>query len=167
MSTGKSLLLVVGGVFGGVLLMVGSCAGLIYYGYSSTSATAGPRIDDAFKAIASGKAAAFYQSETNATFKAASTQAEFQTIAELVRERLGPLRSKSMKSFNARSVNGESFMEVTYGATFENGLAGIIATLCKEGDAWKFEQLRVNSPLLAAVDDAEEAGPEGDGSFVE
>jgi hypothetical protein len=53
-----------------------------------------------------------------------------------------------MKSFNVRAVNADSFVDVSYNATFEKGAGTIVAKMKNEGGKWKLVHFQVNSPLF-------------------
>ncbi|MEM6330485.1 MAG: hypothetical protein AAF790_09570 [Planctomycetota bacterium] len=175
MSAGK-VLLIVGLVFvGGLMLLAGSCAGLLFYGYSSSDAVAGPRVDDLFRAVQAGDEVEFLSSQTTGAFRAAASPEAMTRLADTFRSELGPLKSRSMRSFNARTSNGQSTIEATYQAQFDKGPGEVVLTLRKTGSGsdavWKFDALRVNSPLLdraanrgaVAEDGPTEEGPAEEG----
>jgi hypothetical protein len=128
------------------VLVIAACAGLIYMGYRSTDVAVSPKVDDLFEAIADDRFAETYETETTPEFRAVTTRQQYEALGRAIRNRLGALQSKSMRGFKMRQVNANSYMDVSYAATFEKGTGTITATMKKLGDDWKFVSFYVSSP---------------------
>jgi hypothetical protein len=146
MSTGKiiAIVLVICATFG--LGMLALCGGLLYVGYRSASESATPQIDRLFAAIEEGTFAETYETMTTQEYRNITSKEQHADIGNAIATRLGPLKSKSLKGFNLRQVNANSFLDVEYNATFEKGPGTIAAKLKSEGGQWKLVTFRVQSP---------------------
>ncbi|QDT67997.1 hypothetical protein MalM25_09070 [Planctomycetes bacterium MalM25] len=144
----KPLIYAAGGCLGVLCLMVVSCAGLLYWGYTSVGKTVSPRVDALFLAIEEGSFSETYDTETAQGLRARATREQYAALGETLRFRLGPLESKWLESFNMQQKNADSTLEATYKATFEKGTGTIFAKMVKEDGDWKFLTFHVNSPLF-------------------
>lgn len=147
------IILFVGGLgaaFFGVLALCAGGAFLTYRAVSGTSAIASEKVDALFAGIAAGDATT-YERQTTAAFKQATNQQQFDAIGALVNDRLGKLKSKTTTACNVRSINGQSYADVSYKATFEKGDATITAQLHKEAGDWRFQNFNVQSPNMLAT----------------
>ncbi len=160
MSGGKIVLLILAIL--GVLFIVSIavCGGLLFWGYSSADKVAGPEVDAMFAAIDNGTFVDTYDTRVTPALQAAATRQEYEQLGEVIRTRLGSLQSKSLRSFNWRQHNADSWIEATYAATFEKGQGEIIVKMQRIGEEWKFASFRVNSPVLAGVDLKEQPAEE-------
>lgn len=144
----KLLLLTCGGCLGLLCLGVASRAGLVYWSYTSVEKTVSPRVDAIFRAIEGGAFAKSYDTQTAVKLRERVTREEYDAFGEMIRLRLGSLKSKSLVFANMRQHNAESFLEATYSATFERASGTILAKMVKEDGDWKFLTFRVDSPLF-------------------
>jgi hypothetical protein len=148
MSTGKTIAIV--GIGCGVVgvAMIVACGGLLYLGYKTANTSVGPEIDRLFAAIDDGTFAETYETATTQEFRAATSKAQYAEIGKAVSTRLGPMKSKSLKSFNMRQYNADSYVDVTYDAQFEKGNGQILAKMKREKGQLKLVNFRVNSPVF-------------------
>ncbi len=148
MANRKTITFIFAGCGGMGILLIGSCAGLLYYGYTSADSTASPRIDALFLAIENNTFANTYETETAKEFRDVTSKEQYAALGDAIGVRLGKLKSKSLQSFKVHQFNADSYIDVTYNAIFENGNGTIIAKLKKQGDDWRFMTVRVNSPVF-------------------
>lgn len=148
MTQGKTVALVIGVVVAAGVVMIASCAGIIYLGYSSADAKASPYIDQMFAAIENGTFGQTYDTLASKELQAAVSREEYEEMGNAISERLGPLKSKSLLSFNMQTNMEGSSMDVSYSAEFAKGKGTIDANLIKEDGDWKFLGFHVNSPLF-------------------
>ena len=148
MAKGKTIAYIFAACAGLGILTIGSCAGLLYFGYKNADSTVSPKIDAMFLAIENNTFAATYETETTQELRDAASKEQYAALGDAIGVRLGKLKSKSLQGFKMRQFNADSYIDVSYNATFENGQGTIIAKLKKEGSAWKFVNFRVNSPLF-------------------
>jgi hypothetical protein len=148
MSTGKTIAIVLVIAVSCGVLMVASCGGLLFLGYRSANTSVTPEIDRLFAAMEGGRFAGTYETDTTQEFRQITSKEQYADIGKAISLRLGPLKNKSMKSFNLRAVNTNSFADVSYDATFEKGSGTIVAKLRREEGKWKFVSFQVNSPVF-------------------
>ncbi len=134
------------GSFG--LLTVGCCGGLLYWGYSATSADISPRVDRLFEQIDDGTFVDTYDTDTTAAFRRVTTREQYANIGNVIKNRLGALQSKTLASYNARQHNASSMIEAQYNGKFAQGNASIAVRYVRAGDDWKLEQFNVDSPVF-------------------
>lgn len=160
MAQGKPIVWILGGCLGAVVLMVASCAGLLYFGYQTAADVASPRIDSLFASLQGGTFADTYETLTAPELRDITSKEDYVAMGEYLRERVGGLRSKTLTNFNVQQNNAESLIDVTYNAQFEKGPGTITAQLKKIDGEWKFTQFNVKSPLLVGNDEDAETSPE-------
>lgn len=148
MAKGKTVAIVLVACAGLGVLLIGTCAGLLFVGFKNADAAVSPRIDLIFEAIDQGRFAETYDTETTQEFRDLTTKEQYAALGDSIAARLGALKSKTMLSFNMQQFNSSSFIDVTYNAVFENGTGTIFAKLKKENGVWKFVGFRVNSPVF-------------------
>lgn len=148
MSKGKVLALVVAICVTLGLVFIGACAGLLYMGLRTATASVEPTIGRLLAAIDNDTFADTYESETAAEFRKTTSKEKYEDIGKAIAARLGPLKSKSLNEFHMRQFNMNSFVDVSYKGTFEKGSGTINARLKKEGGDWKLVSLHVNSPVF-------------------
>lgn len=148
MSTGKLFLLVFGicAVIG--VIIIGSCAGLVFVGFKNADAASSPRIDAMFNAIDNKTFADTYETETSEELRDTVSKKEYEALGNAIALRLGKLKTKTMRRAYMSQHNADSFLDVTYDATFEKGNGTITAKLKKQGDDWKFISFHVRSPVF-------------------
>lgn len=138
-------------IAGGASLLFVACAGLcgasIFFGTKSVGA-ASERVDEFFAAVEQKRFAAIYDTEASAQYRTVSSREKHIEFGEMIDKHLGPLKSKTMQNFNSASLNGRSQVVVVYNATFEKGNGTIHAKLVWENGGWKFEEVRVQSPIF-------------------
>lgn len=144
----KTVAITLGVLFGSALLMIALCGGLLYLGFTKADDTVSPHVDAMFAAIESDTFADTYETHTAEEYREAASREDHAALGAAIRLRLGKLESKSLRQFNMRQHNAESYIDVTYNATFEEGTGTIEAQLKKEGGEWKFMRLHVNSPVF-------------------
>lgn len=144
----KTVLVLLAALGGAMFVSLVLCAGGLYLFFRGASADVAPRIDELLAALATGDVAASYERDTTREFKQVTTSQQYQQIADVVRTRLGGLRSKITTSLNLRNHNGRSYVEVSYNAEFEKGPGTIQATLEKVDGQWRFMKFHVQSPIL-------------------
>jgi hypothetical protein len=140
------ILLLGGGLF---LATFGCCAGAVflgYRGYRDTEAAISPKIDGMFQAIDNDRFGKTYELETAPELRQVASKEQYEQLGRTIKTRLGSLKTKSMKSFNARQNNADSYVDVVYSATFEKGSGTIKARLKKSAGDWVFVQFQVDSP---------------------
>ncbi len=148
MSTGKTVAIILG-VCGGIgVLIIGSCGGLFYVGFKNADATVSPHIDAMFTAIENHTFADTYDNETCKELRDVVSKERYASLGNAVALRLGKFKTKTIRGFNMRQHNAESYVDVTYNATFEKGNGTVNAKLKKQGGEWKFLNFRVNSPVF-------------------
>jgi hypothetical protein len=148
MPKGKTIALVLGVFVGVAVLGVVMCGGLLFIGFRNADATVSPRVDSMFTAIEAGTFADTYETHLSDELRNATSKDEYVAIGDAIQLRLGELKSKSLQSFKMRQHNATSYIDATYGASFENGSGTIVAQLKKAGDEWRFTTFRVNSPVF-------------------
>ncbi|TWT78767.1 hypothetical protein CA13_01640 [Planctomycetes bacterium CA13] len=131
------------------VLLAGSCAGLLLFGFKDVKSQVSPKIDAMFSAIDNNTFAETYESETTQSLRESATKDQYTAVGDLIRLRLGKLKSKSLQGFTTTKYISGSSINVSYDATFENGNGTIIAKLKKEDGTWKFVVFRVTSPVFA------------------
>ena len=89
-----------------------------------------------------------YDTDTAPEFRQQTSKQQYADIGMAVKNRLGRLKSKSMTAFNMRQFNADSYVDVTYNASFEKAKGTIAAKMKKQGNQWKVVSLRVNSPVF-------------------
>jgi hypothetical protein len=148
MVKGKTILVILAACAGLGVLLIGSCAGLLFIGFRNAGAVASPRVDAMFSAIEDETFAETYETETTQELRNAATKEQYESLGNAVAVRLGSLQSKTLREFYMRQVNADSYVDVTYDATFEKGDGTIVAQLKKQGDKWKFVTFHVNSSVF-------------------
>ena len=148
MSTGKAVAIVLSIVGSLAVLLIAACGGLLYLGFQTANKSVAPEIDRLFSAMEDGTFADTYETHTTAEFRKITSKEQYADIGKAISARLGRLQSKSMKSFNMRTVNAESFADLAYSATFEKGSGTIAAKMKREEGKWKFVSFQVNSPVF-------------------
>src|SRR5262245_55495304 len=120
MSSGKTIAIV--GIGCGVVgvAMIAACGGLLYLGFKTANTSVGPEIDRLFAAIDDGTFAETYETATTQEFRSATSKEQYADIGKAVATRLGPMKSKSLKNFNMRQHNADSYVDVSYDAQFRS-----------------------------------------------
>ncbi|MCA9239589.1 MAG: hypothetical protein KDA37_05295, partial [Planctomycetales bacterium] len=160
MAKGSTIAWVFGGCLGAAVLMIGSCAGLLYFGYQTASDVASPKIDALFTALDQGAFADTYDSMAAQELRDITPKDDYAAMGDYLRERVGGLRSKSLTSFNMRQHNADSLIDVAYDAQFSKGQGTITAQLKRVGGEWRFTRFNVKSPLLKGEAEGDSAAPE-------
>src|SRR5437762_2518124 len=114
------------------IAIIAACGGLLYLGYKTANTSVGPEIDRLFAAIDDGTFAETYETATSQEFRNATSKDQYAQIGKAVSTRLGRLKSKSLKSFNMRQHNADSYVDVAYDAQFEKGPGQILAKMKRE-----------------------------------
>ena len=148
MSKGKTIAIVIATCGGLGILLIGSCAGLLFMGFKNTDASVSPRIAAMFLAIRNDTFGETYETETTQELRNVVSKEQYKALGDSIGVRLGALKSKSMQGFNMRQFNADSYVDVTYNATFEKGNGTIVAKLKKQNGKWRFVTFRVNSPVF-------------------
>ena len=148
MSTGKVIAIV--GIGCGIVgfALIAACGSLFYLGYKTANTSVGPEIDRLFAAIDDGTFADSYETETTQEFRNATSKDQYADIGKAVSTRLGRLKSKSLKNFNMRQHNADSYVDVVYDAQFEKGTGQILAKMKREKGQLKLVNFRVNFPIF-------------------
>jgi hypothetical protein len=141
-------LVVVCGLGGFFLAICGVCGGGIYWGYQSANKSITPEIEALFRSPDIAAWNATFDTRLTPEFQASTSRDQYQQLGEVILTHLGPLKSASLRQVNVNTTNGITFANVTYAATFEKGDGQIVATLKGDGEAWRFQAFRVESPLL-------------------
>jgi hypothetical protein len=141
------ILIVVAACVGVGVATIGCCGGLLYWGYKQADASISPQVDELFARMEDGTFADTYDTETTAAFRSQTTREQYADIGSAVKNRLGPLQSKSMRSYNAQ-FNARPTIDATYAGKFAHGDGTIVVRYAQDGSQWKIEGLRVNSPLF-------------------
>jgi hypothetical protein len=148
MTKTKTLILIFTACAGVGVLVIGSCAGLLYSGYKNTEAAISPRIDSMFAAMDNQSFSATYETETTQELRNVVSKEQYSALGDTIQTRLGRMNSKSLQGFKMQKSTNGAFIDVSYQAKFESGDGTILARLKKEGSEWKFVNFRVNSPLF-------------------
>jgi hypothetical protein len=148
MKTRTIALLVVGAC--GALFVAGiaSCAGVLFLAYRNTDAAISPVIDELFARVENDTFADTYETHTSAELRKTVAREQYRDIGLSFKNRLGPLKSKTMQQFNVRQANANRYADVAYAAVFEKGSGRITGRFKKEGDRWLVVSLQVNSPVF-------------------
>jgi hypothetical protein len=148
MSTGKiiAIVLVVCGGLG--VMTIGSCVGLLYMGFKTANASVEPEINRLFAAIENETFANTYDTDTTQEFRKITSREQYADIGKVIATRLGHLKNKSLRSFNMRQLNADSFVDISYNATFEKGNGTITAKMKRAGGEWKLVSFHVGSPVF-------------------
>ena len=148
MSTGKTIAIV--GIGCGIIgvAMISACGGLLFLGFKTANSSVGPEIDRLFAAIDDGTFTETYETATTQEFRAATWKEQYADIGKAVSTRLGSMKSKSLKNFNMRQHNADSYVDVSYDAQFEKGSGQILAKMKRENGQLKLVNFRVNSPVF-------------------
>jgi hypothetical protein len=132
MAKGKTIAIIFAACAGLGILMIGSCVGLLYFGYKNADSTVSPKIDAMFSAIEDNTFSATYETETSQELRDVASKEQYTALGDAIGVRLGKLKSKSLQGFKMRQFNANSYIDVSYNATFENGKGTVIAKLKKE-----------------------------------
>lgn len=146
MAAGKTIAIILGGCAGAFILMLAVCGGFLYLGYRNVDANISPRVDALFSAIANGRTAETYETETTKELREVQTKENYVALGEKITEKLGALKTKSLIGFKVGTHNTDSYAEATYQATFEKGQATISVTMKQQDGQWKFVRFNVSSP---------------------
>lgn len=148
MASGRKLLTILGVIIGGFVLLIASIVTAIFVGQRNTERAITPRIETMFSAMEHGTFAETYDTETSSAMRQAVNREEFSELGDAVANLLGPLKSKQLRGFRFSKTTQGTFVEASYDATFAKGIGEILANLSKEDGEWKFNSLRVNSPVF-------------------
>lgn len=133
-----------------------ACAGLVGYSLVTTLATGGKEataeVESLLAAMATGEAAEFYRQRTTAEFRAQTSAADFERLADAVRTRLGPATSLHQKHIMVRQMNVDGSIELKHDVTFAQG-QGQVASVWRRraAERWRLHTLVINSPQLLAT----------------
>lgn len=146
MSTKKIVILVVAvcGALGIAAIVL--CAGLFFFTFRNMDATLSPTIDELFAAIDNDTFGEKYDTHTTAELQRTVTREQLVALGQTIKTRLGSLKSKSLRQFKVNHVNGTTYADVAYQATFEHGSGTISGRFKKNGDRWLVVTFHVNSP---------------------
>ena len=148
MTQGKTVAIILAACAGFGILVIASCAGLLYVGFKNADATVSPRIDTLLSAIENDTFAETYETETTQELRDVSTKQQYTDLGKAIHVRLGALKTKSLQGFHMQQSGAGSYVDVTYTATFEKGDGTIIAKMKLQGGEWKFVSFRVDSPVF-------------------
>lgn len=148
MSNGKIIAAVAAGTGCLGIVAIVACGGLLYMGYRTASTSVGPEIDRMFAAIDNGAFVQTYETATTQEFRKVTSKDQYADIGKAVSARLGRLESKSLKSFNMRQHNADSYVDVIYDARFEKDNGQIVAKMKRENGRLKIVSFRVTSPAF-------------------
>ena len=137
------VLVLVGGLFLSVVVL---CAGSLFFAFRAMDSSISPMIDELFVAIEDDKFAETYDTHTTPEFQKVASREQYVQIGQMIKTRLGKLKSKTMSRFNVQQRNASQFADVAYNGTFEKGTGTITAKLRKVGDRWQLVAFHVNSP---------------------
>jgi hypothetical protein len=140
------VILLAGGLFVSVIAL---CGGTLYLTFSQMDSSISPVIDELFVAMENDKFAETYDTHTTPELQRVSSREQYAQIGQLIKTRLGKLKSKSMTRFNAQQMNATRTADVVYNGTFEKGTGTITAKLKQVGDKWQLVAFNVNSPEFA------------------
>ncbi|MFT7643285.1 MAG: hypothetical protein ACI9G1_005050 [Pirellulaceae bacterium] len=139
---------VVGGVIIAVVFMfltsIAACGGLFYSIYQNTNNQFSPIVDEIFVAVADGEFDEIYENRTSPEFQQSVTNDHFAGICGQY-QKLGPLKSKTMTSFNVNYNNGQQLADVSYSAEFAKGAATITTKFRQVEDEWKLVSIYIDS----------------------
>lgn len=132
------------------LIIVAACGGLIYFGLRQVTGEGevALEVDRLFKDIAEGRAAEFYRSRGSDELKRATSEQDFVSFADTVKEKLGKLRSKTMSGFSVNNRNLTNYVDAVYNCQFERGPGTVKASFKQEKGRWLLLGFRVDSPEL-------------------
>jgi len=112
---------------------------------------AGPQTEaaDAFIAAVDEKRDDDAWAATAPAFRGTTTREKFGDFAQLVRDVVGRLKSKTLVGFNTRTVlGGDAVAALSWSAKFEKGDGTIQIDVVSLDGAWKIQKWNVNSPLF-------------------
>lgn len=147
MKASKTLLFVAigGGLFVAAIV---SCGGLLFFKFRQTDSEFSPLIDELFAAIEKGTFSETYDTHTSPELRQVSTQETYEQLGDLIKTRLGSLKSKKLTHFKFRKSTVGTFTDLAYNARFENGPGTIRVTFKRDGDRWLIAGFHVNSPVF-------------------
>lgn len=137
------------GAFSLIGIMI--CAGIAFVGYQAFSAgqaEVDKDVDAFFHGLHGADVDELYETTTTPEFKSVTSKADFADVARLIRERLGPLKSKQTRNFFAKTTTEGTFADLVYDAEFEKGPATIEMRMKRGQGSWRILQFRVDSKLL-------------------
>ena len=143
-----------GGCVALVVVFIAILAGIYFYGRASIS----PYVEDFLALVEKSDYDAAYES-VSSEWKARQSREEFEKFFVPVKEKLGPILSKTMVGVNIQSNMSGTTGVVTYSVTFEKGSGTIVFTMKKVEGEWRVMGARYVSPLLGGIDGT---GPESD-----
>ena len=143
------MLLIVGTVLALFLACAGGIGAVAYYAFKSGGEEATHLVDELFGSIAADGDATYYQRRTSDGFRQAASPEVFAQLCELVRTRLGKLKSSQQESLVMRQNNLDQFLDARFTARFEQG-EGRIETVWqrRSGEPWRLHNFVVKSPRL-------------------
>ena len=143
----KSIVALVLVLSGGLFLsLLALCAGALYLSFREMDSTISPMIDELFVAIENDKFAETYITHTTPELQKVATQDQYAQLGQMIKTRLGELKSKKLIRFHVQQMNANRIADVAYSGTFEKGAGTITVKLKKVGDRWLLVAFHVNSP---------------------
>ena len=106
MAKGKTIAIILAACAGFGVLLIASCAGLLFVGFKNADSTVSPRIDAMFSAIENNTFADTYETETTLELRNAATE-QYTALGDAIGVRLGKLISKSLQGFTMRQSNAD------------------------------------------------------------
>ena len=127
------------------VVVIASCAGLMYFSFRDLNANVAPAIEELFAEAEGDSFGKTYDTLMADEYRATTTLAKHEQVGQTVRIRLGRLKSKSMQQFQVRGTPSGTYANVVYNATFEKGTCRVAAQLKKVGDKWLIVGINLNS----------------------
>jgi hypothetical protein len=148
MKTSTAVLLVLLGCGGLFVLIVALCAGGFFFAQNRINAAIEPKVDALFAKIDNGTFGEAYMTETTPRLREAISKEKWAEIGLVINQRLGHLRSKSMRQFSANQVNAITTIDAVYDGSFEKGSGTITVRYTRVAENLLLEGFHVRSPLL-------------------
>ena len=123
-------------------------AGCGFEEMSAAPAQVSSTVDLIFQYIDQGTFGDTYEVATTAELKAAATQDAYDKLGKAIKEKLGKLLGKQVRSLNVNSMNGVVTAQAEYEAQFEKGTGTIIVVMRKMKGQWLLVNFKVNSPVF-------------------
>jgi hypothetical protein len=143
----KTIVLLLFAICGTLFLgAIALCAGFLFVTYRNLDTSISPTIDQLFAAVDNDSFAETYDTHTTPEYRKVTTRKQHEDIGLTIKTRLGSLKSKTLRRFNGRQLNSNTYTEVVYQATFDKGSGTITATFKKEGERSQLVGFHVHSP---------------------
>jgi hypothetical protein len=132
-----------------MLVLLGAAAGVGVYFYGR--AQFGPMCEQYLALVEKGDYRAAYDS-LGPQWRKGDTFEDYEKFEKAVRVKLGSCRTKKITNVDVSARSGrDTYAQITYDATFENGGGVITFTILKEQGGWLIEGVHYDSPILETL----------------